>query len=353
MMPLAVETDGSATISFFPHTTSGHVEWVHVTNPDQWQMIPWTPHVTSGNRLALLHDSSGPVPIVKACLLDPFIYKLVHDDYLRLAKHYGILQYNKHSNEKDIVKAIANHISNGDDAWVASVMENYEESKRRLEEADSLELMCEDPFFEAAFEELSKDDQLEFHDIKDTLAALNKKRAFSHARVKAIQKKRQAQAEGVEPRPKRRRLGLRRSRVNAKAKAKANSAPAVPILEDVPPEGIVALESPVAAHPLPAASSDNPAPLPGVPVAEPMQHHAQPAAAVRAAAADRSARQQPWGPFMLALACPRQIPSAWTATCTLHQVGGRCNKNLSFANGSMTADEARCRIKNCVWLVGT
>ena len=98
MIPLAVEPDGSATISFFPHTTS-HVEWVHVTEPDNWQMIPWTPHATSGNKLALLHSSNGPVPIVKACLLDPFIYKLVHDDYLRLAKHYNIMQFNKDSND--------------------------------------------------------------------------------------------------------------------------------------------------------------------------------------------------------------------------------------------------------------
>ena len=75
-----------------------------------------------------------------------------------------------------------------------------------------------------------------------------------------------------------------------------------------------------------------------VPVAEPMQHHIQPAA-------ERSARQQQWGPFMLAVACPKGVPNAWTATCTLHKFGGRCNKSLSFANGSMTSDEARCRIK--------
>ena len=84
-----------------------------------------------------------------------------------------------------------------------------------------------------------------------------------------------------------------------------------------------------------------------VPVAEPMQHHIQPAA-------ERSARQQQWGPFMLAVACQKGVPNAWTATCTLHKFGGRCNKSLSFANGSMTSDEARCRIKkNGVWLVVT
>ena len=72
------------------------------------------------------------------------------------------------------MEAIANHIANGDDAWVASVMENYEKSKKKPDDKDPLELMCEDPFFEAALEELDKDDHLEFGDIKDALTAQKK-----------------------------------------------------------------------------------------------------------------------------------------------------------------------------------
>ena len=140
---------------------TGAIEWHHLTNPDQWQVLPFACHVAECG--IAMKQEAEPVSIIKHCLLQK--HCLTHDDLKRIANHLR-LETAAAATRQTLLLAIAEALADGDAGFVDAVL--AAESRTAEKDMDEGEL-CHDPLVERCLQEADADDAGEFNDIKQSI----------------------------------------------------------------------------------------------------------------------------------------------------------------------------------------
>jgi hypothetical protein len=288
--------DGTAAYVFNPEA---EVQWLHLVCPSDWESFQFDEFRTFDGPPALAMRQIGPVePLTKTVLRRRV--KLLKDDLFRLVEHFKVVVSGAMTVDR-MKRALAVHFSDGDDDFVQAVM------KPNKEKIDVVDLLLQDPDFDEAFAELGDDDKQEFKDITKALA---KRRVKTRMRDYKFRHKRLREGDpGGLGRTKRLRL------IPGPA-----PRPPPPPPPPLPPSDVAPAMPPPPPHAVGDAVHRAPCP------------------------AEKTARSQHWGShFQLAGAYPRGVEEmrAWTATCSLHPDGGRCNKSINVG-----APPPRADIKN-------
>jgi hypothetical protein len=300
----------------------GSALFFHVKDPGTWREIPFRAVLVAAG--VALKQTGVPEPIVKARLRQP--QSLAYDDLHRLA---GYLEIERaHLSRAQLLQAAAIAVGDGDEDFVRQVQKSVREAVSK-----PVEVMADDPTFQAAYEDMEPDDRREFPEVRAAIKRGNLRRHVHDWRVRLCvlqpwrRRPRRAPAavrgslgEEGEQRRKRRRV-------------------------EVPPEAVALPD----AHPEPNV-------LPGGVAALPVASEADAELAAEEVAArphvPRQPRAEPWGAgsvFVLAKHYSGGNFKAWSVTCGLHDADRqRCNKYLALGS-SLSSEEAQLRIKE--WCV--
>ena len=309
--------DGDPLVYYaLPHDTAT-AEWHHITAPSEWSTTPYeyfSQKLPSGRSAIVLHQVGPPEGLTKAFLRKRIA--LLKDDLLRLVRHFGL---NPTSRTKPgLLRCIAEHVGGGSEEFVEEVTTAPPPKK------DVTQLLCDDPLFEDAFEDLPDDDKKEHRDITATLKAKRKANQAIALRSRAAKR---SFGERI-------RAGLRRKRRRLEP--------------EVVPEQVVV----VVPQPVPLQDEPVPVPNPAAVAAVEPAPEPNPAAVARQVQnaplhrCPRGFLGEPFGSkFTLAPVHTRGVHTAWSATCNLHVLEGqRCNINLTMGT-CFTEDEAKRRVK--------
>ena len=286
-----------------------HAEFLVVTQPELWTVLPH--QAVRLNGAGLVVARTGPtVGLLENCLRTKN-NGLVRDDLYRLAVYLGIEGARRSASKEVLLVLVAGHVG-GDE--LVEVVKASESTARPLD------VHVGDPFFEAAFDELPEDDQMELRDVKDALKARRRRRRINdfHVQTGEVRRKRKRRDGSAGARRPVRRPRLR------------------------PPAGLaVAAAQPVA---------DAPAPAVAPPVAPPVADGPappEPVAGVELRRVKAGMRAEPFagGRFILADVHSGGVFVSWSCICNLHPGIGAltCNKTLTFGT-TFTPEQAKRRI---------
>ena len=268
----------------FQLNPKGSGEFIHVTDPSNWEVLPYEPFRTADTGCLILRQTGPAMSLIKACIQRAG-NGLHVQDLLRLARHLGLAFPNNAAHDT-VLKAIALHVSDNDEEFAELVLKMSKKSLKTMQQ------LAEDPFFEVAFEMLNDDDKAEFPDVGEELQKKRRKHRQAHDREQA----------------KRRKMAAPRQPPPLPAPGGAGPPPPVPEPEPAPA----------------------PEPAPGAPRAAPLL--------------PRRARGPvgiPWGrgDFVIAETTRFGEVTAVTVTCNYHKCEGRrCNKWISIGGENRSGE---------------
>jgi len=306
----------------------------YVTDPRDWQAVPYR-SVRDGHHGIVLEQCSDPEPLLRASLRQCQV--LSHDLLMSVAALLA-LGLGEDAPRRALLEAIAAHVSDGSQDFVAAVMDQDEKTS-----PVAVATLLGDPVFEAAFQEMPDDDKGEFPEVRKELA---RGRVRQHLADRARQAKRRRQAR---PLP-RRRVRQRRGEPAAPPGPGAVGGPAAPPGGPAVPPAALPPAAPPPAGPPPAGGEPPapPPPSPPPPAGRPPPPPAPPPPPPAQAGPGRVPRGVPWDrhrKFWIARTHRGGQFQAVTVTCLAHTADDlRCNK--SFTPGRLfTEAEATIRIK--------
>ena len=338
------------TQGIFRLDSKGAVEFIHITDPTSWEEVPFDTARSAGvHGAGLLLMQRRPARGLVRARLDRLQSKLDFEDLQRVARHLGLGLFGR---REQLLRAICDKVSEGDEGWVKQVLDCDTKST-----PNSVELLLNDPTFEAAYDELPDEDKEDFPEIRDVLKKKKARQRAADNRVEAVKRKRS---------PDNRSRRTRRQNHSAIPKAALPSSGPADAL--APPQGVASASAvaPMAAHSN-ASSSESIQSVATASVAassaaassQLAPHLAAPVSALASTGAVRAkARPRvrnpdtvgvPWGRWFT-IARTRRFGelTAMTVTCKFHRLEGRCNQWLSLGD-SMSEADAEHRIKE--WCV--
>ena len=190
-----------ASFAFGSTILENELQWIQVTDPRAWVSIPWNAERSGGNCDMLFFRQSAPAePLLKACLGSKR-HDLLHGDLLRLARLLELPGVGVFSTVVDLRRALALAVSDNDEAFADFVADEKSQ-------ATVVDLLVQDPLFEAAFSDLQQDEQDEHPEIAKALKWAKKRRRVGQAQLENLKErvsKKRKQPLGFKNARKRRR----------------------------------------------------------------------------------------------------------------------------------------------------
>ena len=183
----------------------GRAAWHFITNPVAYNVVSWQPVFV--NDYCILLRSAGVEPLPTAALRQSA--RLGYDDLVRLARFFK-LETPTRLSRLELLQGLAEAVCPGDEDFRKLVSETGNALA-------PLDLLADDPMFEAAFDELCPEDKSELREVR---AAIEKKKVSAHRATRHL---------------KRSRDGYFQPRAKAKPKAKAKAASPPPEPSPLPP----------------------------------------------------------------------------------------------------------------------
>jgi hypothetical protein len=259
------EADGSAGVYAF--AAEGSMMWIHVTSPLAWYVLPMVGDRAAGG--IVFRQTAEPVLLMHFFLVNRRNPKPSYEELVMCAKGLHLEFDVRQPSRQQLLRALADHFND------AAIADDEKEKPAAS--------VAEDPLTEAVFDDMDKQDQMEFPEVHRSILEKRVRRRVAEwaemekpigkkkvgRRKKAVPKKR-AGPHGVGPCRKRRRV--------------AAPVPLPPVPPPAPPP-----LAPPEPEVLPAA------PLPGVPAVDVVDDDVPAPAAIPRPVA-RGARAGPAGP---------------------------------------------------------
>ena len=219
---VAFEVDGASHFRF--DASHKECEFVYVTDPREWDVIPYT--ATRLQDFGLVLQQAGDALPLMRHVLRQKEHTLTEDDIKYCANALQLIPDTEPDHSDTLsgtFTAIAKHFCGTDDGEAEAVIAEVELYQRafgtKLNESEISEQLLDDPLLDAVYEDMDDEDKGEYRELGEA-----KQRRKYRARVRTWQ------ANSEEPLKKRRRLMRPKGRAKGKAKAapKANEAAAEP-----------------------------------------------------------------------------------------------------------------------------
>ena len=325
---LHADSDGLRTIGWGGQNSA--VEFAYVVNPHEWSVLTCTTALASAQGKIILQETEQPRSLLKYSLTEKCT-SLSLDSLQRIS---SFLDLEEGGGRASLLRLVANAVFADDpdkDNIVAEISRRDAAGNTRT---NTSAILLQDPLFEAAWDDMPRDEQLEFPDVTK-----EKTRGRVRRHIQARERN-----ENVHLRRARKRLRTSRAEADPD-QVDRGEPPLVPALGTVIGGADVGQDDPAA----PAQGNV----IGGADVGQ-----SDPALAPSQGiiAQQRVPRGEPWGRvingrpmFKLARTHDHGILTAITVTCNVHRHdGNRCNKSLSLGV-HFTEAEAMRRIK--AWCV--
>ena len=313
LYPLAVVDEGFGLRTFTWCGTGAQVKFVHVVDPRAWSVLTCRSALVPGQGVAM-QETEGSRPLLEWCLR--YNTASLSLDLLQQLADFLQLEGARRDRRQDLLLALVAHVFEGREER-GEVERIIEQAAIAADTKKSVSLLLQDPFFEAAWEDMPHDEQFEFPEVREEKRRGRVRRHMERLRTQMGQRRK------------------RRARVVA---AEAAAPGAAPGERNVAPEG------------------NPPAAVPAIVLAPAQDEGPAPKRPCRRPDGPLIPRGMPWGRvidgrpcFVIARTHERGELKAITVTCHLHRADGqRCNKSLTLGS-HFTEAEATLRIKE--WCV--
>ena len=147
------------------HASCKVCEFAYLTDPRDWEAIPYTAIRLQGHGIVMQQHADGPMPLMRHCLRQAR-NPLTVDDIAKYMELLGLQLVPPHNKIGDMYLALAKHFLSAADADSVEVREEaalYKDAANRKDNAD--DLLLADPLVDVVYEDMNAEDKGEFREI--------------------------------------------------------------------------------------------------------------------------------------------------------------------------------------------